>query len=123
MLDSLRDYRKKKRIGKKQINADTQKFNGITSGIDLLEKQIGKLQPAYEKREQLKKKTEDLVRLLQMKELEKSVANEESRLEKGTNIFDETTRNVENLRTANSSWRWSLRKGETPFPTLPSYRK
>jgi len=118
LLDSLRDYRKKKEDREKQINADTHKLSEITSGIELLEKQIGKLQPAYEKREQLKKKAEDLVRLLQMKELEKSVANEESRLEKGTNIFDKTTRNVENLRTEKQQLEVVIKEERNAIPDL-----
>ncbi len=53
-----------------------------------------------------------------MKELEKSVANEESRLEKGTNIFDETTRNVENLRTAKQQLEVVIKEGRNALPDL-----
>jgi len=118
LLDSLRDYRMKKEEREKQLESDNQKLNEETSGIERLEKQIVELQSAYEKREQLKKKAEELGRLLQMKELESTVINEQSRLEKGTNFFDETARKVEKLKTEKQQLEGFIKEERNKIPDL-----
>jgi len=99
LLDSLQEKRKKKELREAQIRIDSEKLKGEEIEIDKLEKQIEAIKPVYENREELKRKAEELVNLLQMKTLEGVIAAEDLRVNKGTEALNNTLKDIQNLKT------------------------
>lgn len=98
LLNSLQENRKRKELREAQIRHDSEKIKEEEVEIWKLEKQIEAIKPAYEEREELKRKSEELVSLLQIKILEGSVEVETSRLNKGTETLDHVLNEIKRLK-------------------------
>ncbi len=97
-LDSLQENKQKKELREAQIRLDSEKLSKEKNEIENLEKLIAAIKPAYEKREELKRKAEELVSLLQIKTLEKAVEGEKSRLNNGIKTLDNTLNEIKSLK-------------------------
>ncbi|MCE5205884.1 MAG: AAA family ATPase [Porphyromonadaceae bacterium] len=118
LLNSLHESRKKKEIREAQIRHDSDKIKEEEVEIWKLEKQIEAIKPAYEKREELKRKAEELISLLQIKTLEKSVGVEMSRLNKGTETWDHTLNEIKRLKIQKENLEGELKAARDALPDL-----
>jgi exonuclease SbcC len=116
LLDSLQEYRRKKELREAEIRSDSEKLKEEEIEIEKLEKQIEAIKPAYENREELKRKAEELVSLLQMKTLEETIAGEASRVNKGTEAWDNTLREIENLKTKKEQLEGEIKAARDNMP-------
>jgi len=116
LLDSLQEYRRKKELREAEIRSDSEKLNGEEIEIEKLEKQIEAIKPVYENREELKRKAEELVSLLQMKTLEEAIAGEASRVNKGTEVWDNTLREIQNLKTKKEQLEGEIKAARDSMP-------
>lgn len=98
LLNSLQETRTKKELREVQIGIDSEKLQQEEIEIEKLEKYIEAIKPAYEKREELKSRADELVRMLQIKTLEEAIEGEQSRLEKGTRAWDNTLKEIQQLK-------------------------
>ena len=98
LLESLKTTEQKVTLREEQIRTDTEKFSVENREIERLDKMLEELKPAYEKREGLKKKSEELDRMLAIKDTEKQIKLEQERLTKGTKIWNETVQEWEEAK-------------------------
>jgi exonuclease SbcC len=118
LLDSLQETQKKQEEREKQIQTDSEKLKAEEVEIERLTKVLEELKPAYEKREELKKKAEELNRLLQLKALEATIVTEETRLDKGKAVWDETVLQVEKLKTEKLQLEKVIKEERSKIPDL-----
>lgn len=95
LLGSLKEHRKKEKERNEAIHADDEKLQLIIVGIERLAKFLDELKPEYEKREELKRKADDLSCLLRIKTLEKDMAEESARVIKGTEYWTKISQEAE----------------------------
>ena len=81
-------------------------------------KLLEKIKPAYEKREELNRKAEELTRLLQLKALEATIALEEARLNKGTLVWNETAQQLKKLKTEKQQLGGIIKETRSRIPDL-----
>lgn len=99
LLDSLNENLRKKKEREKQIQIESKKLKAEEVEIERLAKLIEEIKPVYDNREELKKKAEELIRLLQLKKLEETIEKEEARLNKGAKVLHDTVQQIEKLKT------------------------
>ena len=98
LLDALKLTSEKVEGREKQIVNDQIKVKTLENDIIRNGKLLETLKPQYEKREELKQKADELLRLLRMKELEQAVAAEAERLKKGVEICAQSDLKLENKK-------------------------
>lgn len=118
LLESLQTTEKKKEIREVAIRDDREKVKTETAEIERLKGLIETMKPAFEKRDALKKKAEELGSLLDMKATEQRIAHEESRLVKGTEIWEKTIQELENLRKEKQLQEEAIRSLRREIPDL-----
>jgi exonuclease SbcC len=118
LLDLLNENRRKQEEREKQIRFDTEKLKLEEIEIEQLEKLLRELKPAYEKREELKKKAEELSRLLQMKKLEETIANEKIRFMKGKEVLNDTVQQLGKLKTEKLQLEGTIKEKRSKIPDL-----
>jgi exonuclease SbcC len=118
LMESLVENRRKKEKREELISNESEKLKTEEVEIERLEKLIDEIKPAYEKREELKKKAEELTRLIQLKALEETIKKEESRLHKGTTIWNETTQQLEKLKTEKQKLGALIKEERAGIPDL-----
>ncbi len=118
LLDSLKEKNKRQEERKKQISDDNAKLKAEEVEIEMLDILLKSLKTAYEKREELKKKAEELTRILKTKALEKTINQEESRLNKGTTIWDETNQQIEKLKSEKQQVEILIKEKRASIPDL-----
>lgn len=118
LLVSLQETRKKQQDREKQIRIDSEKLKAEVVEIERLEKLLEAIKPAYEKREELKKKADELTRLMQMKTLEKTIAEEEVRLKNGKKILNETIQQLEELKAEKQQLETLIKEKRGEIPDL-----
>jgi exonuclease SbcC len=118
LMDSLKVSAKKLDEREKQIKEDSEKLEKEEAQIQALNKGLEELKPVYEKRDELKQKADELHRLLRIKELEKAVFSEVSRLKKGTAICEDTVQKIKQLNTEKQQLEESIKAERTKLPDL-----
>ncbi len=118
LLEALQENIKKCNERKTQINSDVEKLKTEELEISRLDKSLQELKPAYEKREILKKKAEELTLLLKMKELEVVIEKEDVRLKKGTKISEETVLLLEKNKKEKEELETSIKADRNNIPDL-----
>ena len=98
LLDSLKDYRYKVQLRSNQIESDNKNLSSHNEIIEKLEKSLEELRPKYDKREELKRKADELDTALKIKKLDASVIEITSRVEKGTEYWNNTNLIVADLK-------------------------
>ncbi|MCF8363946.1 MAG: AAA family ATPase, partial [Prolixibacteraceae bacterium] len=83
LIDTLNTTKQKVSVRRQQINTDTEKLKAEKFEIETLEKSFSEIKPAYDEREGLKQKADELLRIIKVNELNKFIDNEKKRLEKG----------------------------------------
>lgn len=118
LLDSLHSTQKKKRQREEQIHDELNKVKNETTEIERLEKLIEKIKPQYEQRATLKKKAEELGRILNLKTIEERIKKETSRVEKGTEILKGTMLGLEKLKENKLEQEEKIRDLRQQMPDL-----
>ncbi len=118
LIDSLQTTEKKKGHRETEIREDLEKVKTETAEIERLEELIETMKPAFERREALKKKAEELGSLLDMKAIEQRIANEESRLTNGTGIWEKTIQELEHLRKEKQQQEEAIRALRSEMPDM-----
>jgi DNA repair protein SbcC/Rad50 len=118
LLDSLYENRKKQEEREKQIRIDSEKLKSEEVEIERLEKLLEEMKPAFEKREELKKKAEELSRLVQMKKLEEIIASEETRYKKGKEVLNANVQLLEKLKTEKQQLEETIKEERGKIPDL-----
>lgn len=118
LLDSLKEYRSKVQSRSELIESDKIKLETLNKNIKKLEKELGDLKPQYEKRDELKRKADELDTLLKIKQLDKSVKELESRVEKGADFWKKTDRNVGDLKEENDKLDVNLTELRKNLPDI-----
>lgn len=98
LLDSLKDYSYKVQLRSNQIESDNKNLSSHNEIIEKLEKSLEELRPKYDKREELKRKADELDTALKIKKLDASVIEFTSRVEKGTEYWNNTNAIVADLK-------------------------
>lgn len=98
LLTSLNEYRAKVKDRKDQTLTDEAKLKLYNDSINKLNGVVENLKPQYDKREELKRKAEELSTLIKINELEKKVNEDSESVEKGIKYWDETNKVVSGLR-------------------------
>ena len=98
LLTSLNEYRAKVKDRKDQTLTDEAKLKLYNYSINKLNGVVENLKPQYDKREELKRKAEELSTLIKINELEKKVNEDSESVEKGIKYWDETNKVVSGLR-------------------------
>lgn len=117
-LDLLQESRKKKELRDAQIRIDTDKLRREEEEIERLEKRLDTITTAYEKRDELNRKAEELTRLLQIKMLEEIVSVEESRVKKGTLALESTLAEIQKLKIKKESLEQAIKAARDTMPDL-----
>ncbi|AHW60637.1 exonuclease SbcC [Draconibacterium orientale] len=118
LLDGLKLTNEKVQVREKQIKQDEVKQKLQESEIGTLNKKIEELNPAYEKREELKQKAEELGRLIQMKTLEQTISIENGRLQKGTQVCNDYEKNLEQLKIQKQELEALIKFSKGKMPDL-----
>lgn len=118
LLESLQENKQKKEHREAQILIDSEKLGKEKEEIENLEKQIAAIKPAYEKREERKRKAEELVSLLQIKTLEDVVEAERTRLSNGTRTLDNTLNEIKSLKVQKETLEGELKAARNALPDL-----
>lgn len=105
-------------IRERQINEEEQKLIGHDREIKSLADRLEELKPAYEKREELRQKSEELGKLLQIKDLEKKLANEEVRFTNGDGLCRDLETKLESLSDEKKKLEGQLRDHKAILPDL-----
>lgn len=98
ILDALATSNKKLILKTEQIKIDKQKLELEEVEIKTKEAFLAEIKPAYETRELLKQRAEELHKIIKIKELAKSIQTENERLENGNKILVETGEKVKTLK-------------------------
>src|SRR5690554_764970 len=98
LLTSLNEYRAKVKDRKYQTLTDEAKLKLYNDSINKLNGVVENLKPQYDKREELKRKAEELSTLIKINELEKKVNEDSESVEKGIKYWDKTNKVVSGLR-------------------------
>lgn len=98
LLTSLNEYRAKVKDRKDQTLTDEAKLKLYNDSINKLNGVVENLKPQYDKREELKRKAEELSTLIKINKLEKKVNEDSESVEKGIKYWDETNKVVSGLR-------------------------
>ncbi|MBK5196454.1 MAG: AAA family ATPase, partial [Proteiniphilum sp.] len=117
-LDLLKERGRKKEERAAQIESDKKKLKEEEAEIERIEKRVGEIKPAYEKRDELQKKAAELALLLRMKTVEESIAKEEIRLKSGVDYLDQATRQAEKLKTGKQQLEGLIRELRNNAPDL-----
>jgi len=118
LLDSLTINVRRMEDREKQIRLDQDQLTRGEEEINRLGKWLEELKPTFEKREELKKKAEELNQLLRTKELELAIAKEEERLKKGISVCEETVQTLEKLKTEKQQLDELIREARNKLPDL-----
>ena len=101
-----------------QINTDTIKLEKEQAEIKTREAELNKIKPAYEGRETLKQKAEELELITKIKELKKSIETEVERIENGNKHLQKTDELVNKLKSGNENLSKEIKTIKKKLPDL-----
>jgi len=118
LFDSIYSNNKKKEQRGEQIKTDEKNLQKQEAEIAELRKQTEELKPSYDKRETLKQRSGELVKLVRIKDLERVLAEEEGRLKNGTEYLEKTVRKVDELKTKKIDTENQINSNRRKIPDL-----
>lgn len=118
LLDARRENLRKKKQREEAIRAANEKLTAEETEIARLEKLLEEIKPAYERREELKRKGEELVHVLQVKELENSIVVQSNRLDKGIKVWNDTVQKADELKRERTMREEELQQARRSIPDL-----
>ncbi len=118
LLDSLYNEKEKEKKRREIIEVDNNRLKEESERIKTLEEQLKILQPKYDKRDELKRKSEELNTLLKINELDKLVDDYTNKVEIGTDFLSEAIKNVDSFKKEQKSLELSLKELRDSMPDL-----
>ncbi|HHU96694.1 MAG: SbcC/MukB-like Walker B domain-containing protein [Bacteroidota bacterium] len=118
LLESRKTYEEKATKRREQIQSDQEKVRGETGEITQLEKILEEIKPKQEKRDEVKKRAEELERLLEMRGTEERIKHEQTRLEKGTKIWEKTVQSLEQAKAEKLRQEKAIQSMREKMPDL-----
>ena len=83
-----------------------------------MEKILEEIKPKQEKRDEVKKRAEELERLLEMRGTEERIKHEQTRLEKGTKIWEKTVQSLEQAKAEKLRQEKAIQSMREKMPDL-----
>ncbi|HAX92344.1 MAG TPA: hypothetical protein DCY25_00095 [Bacteroidales bacterium] len=118
LLERWKQNKKALAIRENQIGEEEQKLILHDEEIKTLTMRLDELNPAYQKREELRQKSEEMGKLVQIKDLEKKLANEEVRFTKGDGLCRDLEKKLESLSNEKNKLEGQLRELKVKLPDL-----
>jgi exonuclease SbcC len=118
LLDLLQENRIKREEREKQIRTDSEKLKAEEIEIARLEKLLEEMKLRYEQREELKKKAEELSRLVQMKKLQETITKEEISFKKSKEVLSDTVQQLEKLKAEKQQFERTIKEERDKIPDL-----
>lgn len=108
------------RIAQKEVQfqQDSEKLKKEEAEIKAIAKMLEEIKPAYEKREELKQKADELGRLLKIRELAKKIAIDQERLKNGRAIWSKTDEELGKLKEDKTKLETSLKSKKADLPDV-----
>lgn len=116
LLKSLNENRAKERSRREQILTDEAKLKLDNESIDKLTNAVESLKLQYEKRDNLRRKADELNTLIEIKELEEAVVDEAKRVEDGNKYWKETNEVVAGLKKDKDTLEKDISKLRASMP-------
>jgi exonuclease SbcC len=98
LIDTLNINEKKATNRREQIIVDTGKLKAEKARIEMLEKSLSEIKPAYDKREELKQKADELLRVMKINELNIFIARENERLKNGDSAIQQKDKEIKQAK-------------------------
>jgi exonuclease SbcC len=117
-LDSLNENNKKIARKANQIAVETETLKQEELEIVKNENLLINIKPDYEKRETLKQRADELVKLSKIQKLNKSIKNENGRLAKGEQVWKQTVEAVEKLKEKKGNLALWIKTEKKKLPDL-----
>ena len=118
ILDALETSNKKISLKNAQVQADTQKLEKEESEIKTTETQLIEIKPAFDNREKLKQRADELEKVSKIKELNKTLEIEIERLKNGNKYLTDTTDKVNKLIVINENLKKEIKVEKLKIPDL-----
>ncbi|MGI6573357.1 MAG: SbcC/MukB-like Walker B domain-containing protein [Fermentimonas sp.] len=118
LLESRKAYEEKASKRREQIQGDREKLQAETGEMVRLEKLLEEIRPKQEKRDEVKKRAEELERLLTMRSTEARIKHEQARLEKGTKIWKETVQSLEKAKAEKRHLEEAIQSMRNKMPDI-----
>ncbi|MDD4227418.1 MAG: AAA family ATPase [Mariniphaga sp.] len=118
LLDALQENYKKRAAREKQIRLDRERLKTEELEMERIGKILDRMKPAWEKRDGLKNKAEELTRLIKMKGLEEAITKEEDRLKKGTACWNKTAQELDKWKTEKQQLEGIMKRKRGIIPDL-----
>ncbi|MDI9604226.1 MAG: AAA family ATPase [Bacteroidota bacterium] len=118
LLESRKAYEEKATERRVQIQSDQEKVRSETEEIARLEKILEEIRPKQEKRDEVKKRAEELERLLAMRGTQERIKHEQTRLEKESKIWEETVQSLEQAKAEKLKQEESIQLMRNKMPDL-----
>ena len=116
LLKSLNENIAKEESRREQILTDEAKLKLDNESIDKLTNAVESLKLQYEKRDNLRRKADELNTLIEIKELEKAVEDEAKRVEDGNKYWEETNKVVAGLKKDKNTLEKDISKLRASMP-------
>ena len=116
LLKSLNENRAKERSRREQILTDEAKLKLDNESIDKLTNVVERLKLQYEKRDNLRRKADELNTLIEIKELEEAVVDEAKRVDDGNKYWEETNKVVAGLKKNKDTLEKNISKLRASMP-------
>ena len=116
LLKSLNENRAKERSRREQILTDEAKLKLDNESIDKLTNVVERLKLQYEKRDNLRRKADELNTLIEIKELEEAVVDEAKSVEDGNKYWEETNKVVAGLKKNKDTLEKNISKLRASMP-------
>jgi exonuclease SbcC len=118
LLESRKTYEEKATERRVQIQGDREKLQAETGEMVRLEKLLEEIKPKQEKRDEVKKRAEELERLLAMRGTQERIKHEQTRLEKESKIWEETVQSLEQAKAEKLKQEESIQLMRNKMPDL-----
>jgi exonuclease SbcC len=118
LIDTLKSIEEKASARRQQIKIDSEKLKAEKVDIEKLEKSLSEIKPAYDKREELKQKADELLRVTKIIELDKSIASEGERLKKGDAAIKEKDVEIQKVKDEKTGVEGKLKSLKASLPDM-----
>ena len=118
LLEAFEISAKKITEKNKQIETDNQKLTKVDDEISRYETNFKRIKLAFDNRESLKQKAQELEKINKINSLNKSITNEKERLKKGKEIVIQTSKTVEKLTSEKQIISEEIKIKKTELPDL-----
>ncbi|MDA3879490.1 MAG: SMC family ATPase [Prolixibacteraceae bacterium] len=118
MIDTKNATEQRAKSRRKQINIDSEKLIAVKAKIEVLEKSLSEIKPAYEKREELKKKADELLRAIKINELNQLIKTESERLANGKEAIKQKDEEIQQAKEEKVNFEKELKTLKLSLPDM-----